>query len=187
MRVCVQVNKLTAAGCIFKFWVADWFAKLNVKLGGDADKIRTTGRYMLEVWKAVGMDMRNVQFLWASDCINKHADEYWGLVMDIATRSSLPRILRCGQIMGRSSCVEQLSASQVFYPCMQCADVFYLKADICQLGLDQRKVNMLAREYCAAAHGPSARKPVILSHGAMREAAPAARVLKARWRLSAQG
>jgi tyrosyl-tRNA synthetase len=31
---------------------------------------------------------------------------------------------------------------------MQCADIFFLKADICQLGVDQRKVNMLAREYC---------------------------------------
>jgi tyrosyl-tRNA synthetase len=29
---------------------------------------------------------------------------------------------------------------------MQCADIFYLNVDICQLGLDQRKVNMLARE-----------------------------------------
>lgn len=29
---------------------------------------------------------------------------------------------------------------------MQAADIFYLPADICQLGLDQRKVNMLARE-----------------------------------------
>ena len=41
-----------------------------------------------------------------------------------------------------------LTASQIFYPCMQCADIFFLKADICQLGMDQRKVNMLAREYC---------------------------------------
>ena len=34
------------------------------------------------------------------------------------------------------------------YPCMQCADIFFLKADVCQLGLDQRKVNVLAKEYC---------------------------------------
>ena len=30
-------------------------------------------------------------------------------------------------------------------------DIFFLKADICQLGVDQRKVNMLAREYCDSA------------------------------------
>ena len=52
----------------------------------------------------------------------------------------------CCTIMGRKE-TEEMSASQIFYPCMQAADVFYLKADICQLGMDQRKVNMLAREY----------------------------------------
>ena len=42
---------------------------------------------------------------------------------------------------------------------MQCADIFFLKADICQLGEDQRKVNMLARDYCT-----DPIKPVIISH-----------------------
>jgi tyrosyl-tRNA synthetase len=31
---------------------------------------------------------------------------------------------------------------------MQCADIFFLKADICQLGLDQREVDVCARGYC---------------------------------------
>jgi tyrosyl-tRNA synthetase len=63
--------------------------------------------------------------------------------------------------MGRKE-GEELFASQIFYPCMQCADIFHLKADICQLGLDQRKVNMLAREYCTAVK--IKHKPIILSH-----------------------
>jgi tryptophanyl-tRNA synthetase len=49
------------------------------------------------------------------------------------------------QIMGRKE--GTLSAAQVLYPLMQGADIFFLEADVCQLGLDQRKVNMLAREY----------------------------------------
>lgn len=44
----------------------------------------------------------------------------------------------------------------------QCADIFFLQADICQLGMDQRKVNMLAREYCDEIKRKH--KPVILSH-----------------------
>ena len=40
-----------------------------------------------------------------------------------------------------------MPAATIMYPCMQCADVFYLGADICQLGMDQRKVNVLAREF----------------------------------------
>eukprot|EP00850_Spirogloea_muscicola_P009363 SM000052S17755 [mRNA] locus=s52:535905:538706:+ [translate_table: standard] len=157
----LNVNKLTGAGCIFKFWVADWFAKLNNKMGGDLKKIQTVGRYMIEVWKAAGMDLERVQFLWSSEEITSKAGEYWPLVMDIAARNKLPRIIRCSQIMGRSE-QDDLSAAQIFYPCMQCADIFFLKADICQLGMDQRKVNVLAREYCDDIKRKN--KPIILSH-----------------------
>jgi tyrosyl-tRNA synthetase len=157
----INVNKLTKAGCIFKFWVADWFALLNNKMGGDLDKIRTVGKYMVEVWKSAGMDMQNVAFLWASDSINGSADEYWRLVMDVARKFNLARIQRCCTIMGRKES-DDMSAAQIMYPCMQCTDVFFLKADICQLGMDQRKVNMLAREYAGAKKKRF--KPVIISH-----------------------
>eukprot|EP00199_Chlamydomonas_sp_CCMP681_P002310 CAMPEP_0119109670 /NCGR_PEP_ID=MMETSP1180-20130426/21848_1 /TAXON_ID=3052 ORGANISM="Chlamydomonas cf sp, Strain CCMP681" /NCGR_SAMPLE_ID=MMETSP1180 /ASSEMBLY_ACC=CAM_ASM_000741 /LENGTH=393 /DNA_ID=CAMNT_0007095545 /DNA_START=59 /DNA_END=1240 /DNA_ORIENTATION=+ len=160
----INVNKLTSTGCTFKFWVADWFAQLNNKMGGDLKKIQTVGKYMVEVWKAVGMDLSKVEFLSSSEEINKRPDEYWTLVMDIARKNNLKRILRCSQIMGRSE-TEDLSAAQIFYPCMQCADIFFLKADICQLGMDQRKVNMLAREYCDDIKRKS--KPIILSHRMM--------------------
>ena len=61
--------------------------------------------------------------------------------------SSISRVKRCGQIMGRDES-DELSAAQIFYPIMQCNDVFMLRCDMTQLGIDQRKVNMLAREYC---------------------------------------
>lgn len=48
---------------------------------------------------------------------------------------------------------------------MQCADIFFLKADVCQLGMDQRKVNMLAREYCDDIKKTD--KPIIISHHMM--------------------
>eukprot|EP00201_Polytomella_parva_P015397 CAMPEP_0175050140 /NCGR_PEP_ID=MMETSP0052_2-20121109/7104_1 /TAXON_ID=51329 ORGANISM="Polytomella parva, Strain SAG 63-3" /NCGR_SAMPLE_ID=MMETSP0052_2 /ASSEMBLY_ACC=CAM_ASM_000194 /LENGTH=382 /DNA_ID=CAMNT_0016314331 /DNA_START=141 /DNA_END=1289 /DNA_ORIENTATION=- len=160
----INVNKLTRAGCNFKFWVADWFAQLNNKMGGDLKKIQTVGQYMVEVWKAVGMDLSKVEFLSSSEEINKRPDEYWTLVMDIARKNNLKRIVRCSQIMGRNE-TDELSAAQIFYPCMQCADIFFLKADICQLGMDQRKVNMLAREYCDDIKRKN--KPVILSHRMM--------------------
>ena len=47
----INVNKLTSSGCIFIFWVADWFALLNNKMGGDLEKIQTAGRYLIETWK----------------------------------------------------------------------------------------------------------------------------------------
>ncbi|XP_027172401.1 tyrosine--tRNA ligase 1, cytoplasmic [Coffea eugenioides] len=159
----INVNKLTSAGCKVKIWIADWFAQLNNKMGGDLKKIKVVGEYLIEIWKAVGMNLEGgqVEFLWSSDEINSRANEYWPLVMDIARRNKLPRIVRCCQIMGRNE-QDELTAAQIFYPCMQCADIFFLKADICQLGMDQRKVNVLAREYCDDIKRKN--KPIILSH-----------------------
>lgn len=157
----INVNKLTSAGCTVKIWIADWFAQLNNKMGGDLKKIRMIGEYLIEIWKAAGMKTERVEFLWSSNEINSRADEYWPLVMDIARRNTLPRVVRCCQIMGRTE-QDELTAAQIFYPCMQCADIFFLKADICQLGMDQRKVNVLAREYCDDIKRKN--KPIILSH-----------------------
>ncbi len=139
----INVNKMTAAGCKFKMLVADWHAWANNKFGGDLEKIQAAGNYMIEVWKACGMDLKNVEFVWANDLVNDR--DYWSTVMKVATSNTVKRVVRCSQIMGRSES-DALSASQIFYPCMQAADIFHLKVDIAQLGMDQRKVNMLARE-----------------------------------------
>nr|XP_017247128.1 PREDICTED: tyrosine--tRNA ligase 2, cytoplasmic [Daucus carota subsp. sativus] len=159
----INVNKLTSADCRVKIWVADWFAQLNNKLGGDLNKIQTVGNYFVEIWKALGMKLEEgkVEFLLSSKEINSRSNEYWPLVLDIARKNTLSRIIKCGQIMGRSD-KDQLTAAQILYPCMQCADIFFLKADICQLGMDQRKVNVLAREYCLKIKRKN--KPIILSH-----------------------
>lgn len=156
----VNVNKCTAAGCEFVFWVADWFALMNDKVGGELEKIAVVGRYLIEVWKAAGMDMEKVVFLWSSKEITSHAEVYWRMVLDIGRQNTIARIRKCCTIMGKAE--GTLTAAQILYPLMQCSDIFFLKADICQLGLDQRKVNMLAREYCDLIGRKL--KPVILSH-----------------------
>jgi tyrosyl-tRNA synthetase len=224
-----NVNKFIKAGVRFKFWVADWFALMNHKMGGDINKIQKAGQLMIHTWKACGMDMDAtdsdgkalIEFIWSSKEINKRSDDYWKLVLDIGTKFSLTRIKRCTQIMGRkeendsdnSSDVNsslliklnndidtlflsnedekeniqksikntmgvlldnnkpaitnvnntsELAASQIFYPVMQCADVFFLGVDICSLGIDQRKVNILALEYCDKIKRKN--KPIIVSH-----------------------
>jgi tyrosyl-tRNA synthetase len=157
----MNVNKCTSAeGATFVFWVADWFALMNDKMGGDLEKIKIVGQYLIEVWRAAGMNLDHVVFKWASEEITQHASVYWPLMLDVARRFNITRIKKCCQIMGRLE--GSLTAAQVLYPLMQCTDVFFLKADICQLGVDQRKVNMLAREYCDAANKKF--KPIILSH-----------------------
>ena len=154
----INVNKMTKAGIKFKMWVADWHAYANNKMGGDLEKIKTVGKYFIEVWKACGMDLDNVEFHWASDMVKN--PDYWKLVLQISKTNSLKRFIRTAEIMGREESMD-LTAAQIIYPCMQCADIFMLGAKITQLGMDQRKVNMLAREI-----GPQLGywKPVVVSH-----------------------
>ncbi len=153
----INVNKLTKAGIKFQFWVADWFGLMNNKMGGDLEKIRTVGKYFIEVWKACGMDLDNVEFLWASEHMNQ---DYWLTVVRVGMLNTVTRITRCAQIMGRSE-ADKLTAAQIFYPCMQATDIFHLGVDIAQLGMDQRKVNMLAREIAPKL---GKKKPIAVHH-----------------------
>jgi len=155
----INVNKMIKAGVCFKMLVADWHAMANNKMGGDLEKIKTVGRYFIEVWKASGMDLSKVEFVWASDLIKD--PEYWKLVIQVGRSNALRRFIRTAEIMGRQESLDNLTGAMIIYSCMQAADIFYLGAKICQLGMDQRKVNMLAREI-----GPILGfwKPVVVSH-----------------------
>jgi tyrosyl-tRNA synthetase len=146
------------AGFHFKVFLADWHAAANNKFDGDLEKIQTAGRYFIEVWKACGLDTDKIEFIWASDLVKDPA--YWELVLKIARSNTVARIIRCSQIMGRSES-DSLSAAQIMYPCMQAADIFYMQVDVTELGMDQRKVNMLAREI---GEKLGFWKPIVISH-----------------------
>lgn len=152
------IELLLKAGIRFKLYLADWFAWINRKLEGDLEKIRTCGEYFIEVWKAAGIDLNSVEVVWASDLVN--SSEYWKNVVQIAKLTTVSRAERALTIMGRKK-GELKEVAQYFYPMMQVTDIFMLGADICQLGLDQRRANMLAREI-----GPKLGywKPVVVSH-----------------------
>lgn len=152
------LEDLLRAGIRFKLYLADWFAWINNKMGGDLEKIKECGRYFLEVWRAAGIDLKNVEVVWASDLVSD--EEYWKKVILIAKNTSVSRATRCLTIMGRKS-GELTETAQFFYPMMQVADIFHLDVDICQLGLDQRRANILAREI---AEKIGFKKPVIVSH-----------------------
>jgi tyrosyl-tRNA synthetase len=154
----INIQKMIEAGCKFKILIADWHAWANNKLDGNLDNIKTAGKYFMEVWKAAGVDMSKIEIIWASDLVKD--DNYWKTVMQVARHNTVKRIIRCSQIMGRSE-KDSLQASQILYPCMQTADIFYLDVDIAQLGLDQRKVNMLARE---VAPKLGYKKPIAVHH-----------------------
>lgn len=156
----INTNAITKAGGTMVLYIADVFAQLNHKMGGDMEKIHDVGLYFIEVFKACGMDLDHVEFIWSKDFIMSRQKEYFELTNNVAAFATLARIKRTVQIMGRKE-GDSLSLSQLIYPCMQTADIFMLDLDICQLGVDQRKVNMLAIEY---ANSVKRTAPIILSH-----------------------
>ena len=159
----INVNKMIKAGVKFKMLVADWHAMANNKMGGDLERIKTVGKYFIEVWRASGMDLKNVEFSWASE-MNKDPN-YWKLVLQVGKTNALRRFIRTAEMMGREESLDKLTGAHIIYSCMQVADIFLLGAKITQLGMDQRKLNMLAREV-----GPSLGfwKPVVVSHHRLR-------------------
>jgi len=154
----ILVEDMQKAGIRMKLWIADWFAWVNNKMGGDLPKIQEVGKYFVEVWKAAGVDMSKVEVLWTSDAAKE--EDYWKKVITVAQNSTLARAQRALTIAGRTT-KESVQTAQLFYPMMQVADIFWLDVDICQLGVDQRRANILAREI---AEKLKWKKPVAVHH-----------------------
>lgn len=157
----MKVQDILDAKCGFIMWVADWFGWINNKMGGDLEKIKMAGEYMIEGWKACGVDVKKVKVLWTSDAAKD--DNYWKGVIEVAKHTTVQRTIRASTIMGRREEEMQYTA-QLFYPMMQCWDPFYFNADILQLGMDQRKVMVLSRELAPKL---GREPPVVLAHHLM--------------------
>lgn len=154
----IKLQDMIDAGVKFKLLVADWFGWINNKMGGDLEKIQQTGKYLVDAWKACGVDTKKVEIVWTNDVVKDPA--YWKLVIEVAKMTTINRMIRASTVMGREE-KEMQYAAQLLYPAMQTADPFYLGVDICQLGMDQRKCTILSREI-----GPKIGKwsPVCVHH-----------------------
>ncbi|XP_015647519.1 tyrosine--tRNA ligase 1, cytoplasmic isoform X2 [Oryza sativa Japonica Group] len=151
----LNINKMVESGFKVKILMADWFSQMNSEISGNLNKMRTVGRYNIEMWKATGMALDKVDLVWLSDEIRQHGDEYWPIVMDIARTNSVRRIKRssyyclpsrfCGS--RNSYAIGKLNVDEIFYICLQCASILFQKADIWLLGMEQHDANLLARQY----------------------------------------
>ncbi|MCX6802925.1 MAG: tyrosine--tRNA ligase [Candidatus Diapherotrites archaeon] len=154
----ITIQKLMDAGIDFTLYLADYFAFVNNKFDGNMETIHACGEYFVEVWKAAGIPVKKLNVVWASELMDSL--KYWDTVLNIARNLSNKRNLRAMLVAGREE-AEELTVAQQFYPSMQVADIFMLDVDICQLGLDQRRANILAREL-APKFGR--KKPVAVHH-----------------------
>jgi len=146
----LTLRRILDSGGNVLIFLADWHAWVNDKFGGDMDKIRTTARYMEEIFRvllgnpAEGEGSGELRFLYASELME--SGDYWATVLRCSKNMSLSRVRRTFSIMGRGEDAADNDTSKFFYPAMQAADIFEMHIDIALGGMDQRKAHMYMRD-----------------------------------------
>jgi len=138
-----KLKDFVEAGIRVKAYLSTWHAWLNNKLGGNLELIRKAADLFKHSWIALGVPEDKVQFIYSDELYDDIS--YWAKVIMIAKTLTLTRVRRTLEIAGREE-TEARYLSDFLYTPMQVADIFHLEAKICQLGTDQRKANVVARE-----------------------------------------
>ncbi|MBN2065649.1 MAG: tyrosine--tRNA ligase [Candidatus Thermoplasmatota archaeon] len=158
-KICTnKINDFLSCGFDVTILLADWHAYINDKLGGDIEKIKLCGKYMEDCFAAMGVDKTKVTFVYASEYVSD--PKYWELVLRTAKASTVARVKRALDIMGRGEEEAEKDLSKLFYPAMQVSDIFYLNLDVAYGGMDQRHAHMLARDVAKKI----GRKPPVALH-----------------------
>lgn len=144
MLVANKIADLVEAGLDFTILLADWHAMINDKLGGDLEAIKKCGAYMEHCFAALGVPTEKLRFVYASDLVA--SSDYWAMVLKVSKATTLARVRRSMDIMGRSAEEGDKDFSKFIYPSMQVADIFYMDIDVAYGGLDQRHAHMLCRD-----------------------------------------
>jgi len=143
--ICInKVKELQMAGVKVTVLLADWHAFINDKLGSDFSNIEVGAKYLMDVFKASGVDTERINFRWASELVD--GKKYWETLLRVCKFSSLSRMRRALDIMGREMHEIDIDFSKYIYPAMQVTDIFELEVDMALGGMDQRKAHMLARD-----------------------------------------
>jgi tyrosyl-tRNA synthetase len=138
-----KMKDLTEAGIHFKAYLSTWHAWINNKLGGNLELIKKSADHFKHSWIALGVPENKVEFIY-SDQLYDDLD-YWAKTISVAKNLTIARTRRTLEIAGRKE-TEAKHVSEFMYTPMQIADIFQLEVKICQLGIDQRKANVVARE-----------------------------------------
>ncbi len=138
-----KMKDFAEAGLRFKAFLATWHGWLNNKLGGDLLLISKAADLFRHSWIALGVPADKVEFIY-SDKLYDDID-YWAKTVTVAKNLTVARTRRTLEIAGRKE-TDARYVSDFLYTPMQVADIFHMQVKICQLGMDQRKANVVARE-----------------------------------------
>lgn len=164
LAVMQKVKEVHDAGAQTIIWLADWHGWINNKLDGTLETAQKMAReYFAEAMKAaylcVGGNPDDLIFKQGSELYSKHP-EFWAKTIKIAKATTISRMMRSTDIMGRMA-GDSSNAATLFYPAMQAADIFQLEVNIAHAGTDQRNVHIVARD---AAKEVGFTKPVAIHH-----------------------
>ena len=135
----MKLKQLQNMGFKIKILLADYHAYLNGK--GTLEEILKTAKYNEKCFKALGLS-EDTEFVYGSSFQTKKA--YTDEIYKLATLTTLQRAKRSMDQVSRNS--ENPKVADAIYPLMQVADMKALDVDIALGGMEQRKIQMLARE-----------------------------------------
>lgn len=138
--VTVQKLKiLQELGFKIKILLADYHAFLNGK--GSLEEIKEIAEYNMKCFKALGLNDDTEFILGSSFQLDS---EYANDVYKLATMTTLKRAKRSMDQVSRHD--DNPKVASVIYPIMQTVDMVALDVDVALGGMEQRKIQMLARE-----------------------------------------
>lgn len=135
----MKLKQLQSMGFKIKILLADYHAYLNGK--GTVDEIAETAEYNKKCFQALGLN-EDTEYILGSEFETK--EEYTNIVYKLATLTTLKRARRSMDMVSRDN--DNPKVASTIYPLMQTADMVLLNTDIALGGLEQRKIQMLARE-----------------------------------------
>ena len=112
---------------------------------------------MKAAYLCVGGNPQDLKFILGSELYDK---TYWPKVVEVAKATTISRMMRSTDIMGRMA-GDSSDTATLFYPAMQAADIFQMGINIVHAGTDQRNVHVVARD---AAKEVGYKKPVAIHH-----------------------
>lgn len=134
-----KLKTLQKLGFKIKILLADYHAFLNGK--GTVEEIAETAEYNKKCFKALGLD-ETTEFVYGSSF--QLDPDYTTKVYQLATMTTLKRAKRSMDQVSRHD--DNPKVASVIYPIMQTVDMAALEVDVALGGMEQRKIQMLARE-----------------------------------------
>ena len=134
-----KLKTLQKLGFKIKILLADYHAFLNGK--GTVEEIAETAEYNKKCFQALGLGDETEYIYGSSFQLNP---DYTDKVYKLATMTTLKRARRSMDQVSRAD--DNPKVASVVYPIMQTVDMAALNVDIALGGMEQRKIQMLARE-----------------------------------------